>query len=191
MSSIVSLTPAQIVSNQDLQILNVDLVKALTRYEDTGKGFLAMGALRLGKAAFKCLLKGELTTNGIAANEFNKIPNYSLGLQFENEEDLEAFEKLNDTIIKFLEDQNQKPEEWDLSKIVKDDRIYIKLKTNQKKSFEVLSNVKLDPKKLQESGLFRGQKVEVVAELAVYFNLIDKKAGVTIGARRLQFANDV
>lgn len=190
MSSIVSLTPTQIVSNQDLQISNVDLVKALTRYEDTGKGFLAMGALRLGKAAFKALLKGELTTNGIACNEFNKTPNYSLGIQFENEEDLLAFEKLNDLIVKFLHDQNQKPEEWDLSKVVKDDRVYIKLKTNQKKSFEVLSNVKLDPKRLQESGLFRGQKVEVVSEIAVYFNLIDKKAGITISPRRVTFGSD-
>jgi hypothetical protein len=190
MSSLVSLTPSQIVSNDDLQISNVDLVKALTRYEDTGKGFLAMGALRIGKAAFKTILKGELTTNGIACNEFNKIPNYSLGLQFENEEDLSAFEKLNELIIKFLDDQHQKSEDWDLTKIAKDDRIYIKLKTNQKKNFEVLSNVKLDPKKLQDSGLIRGQKVEVVAELSVYFNLIDKKAGITIGARRLHFSND-
>ena len=191
MSSIVSLSPAQIVANQDLQISNVDLLKALTRYEDTGKGFLAMGALRIGKAAFKTLLKGELTTNGIACNEFNKIPNYSLGLQFDDQEDLDAFEKLNELIIKFLDDQHQKSDEWDLSKVVKDDRIYIKLKTNQKKSFEVLSNVKLDPKKLQETGLIRGQKVEVVAELSVYFNLIDKKAGISIGARRLHFSTDV
>lgn len=189
MSSIVSLTPTQAVNNENLQIANVDLLKALTRYEDTGKGFLAMGALRLGKAAFKTLLKGELTTNGIACNEFNKIPNYSLGLQLD-EEDLLAFEKLNDLIIKFLNDQNQKPDEWDLSKIVKDDRIYVKLKTNQKKSFEVLSNVKLDPKRLQESGLFRGQKVEVISEISVYFNLVDKKAGVTISPRRLTFESE-
>ena len=190
MSSIVSLTPAQISSKEDLQIANVDLLKSLTRYEDTGKGFLAMGALRLGKSAFKTLLKGELTTNGIACNEFNKTPNYSLGLQFEDEEDLLAFEKLNDLIVKFLHDQNQKPEEWDLTKIVKDDRIYVKLKTNQKKSFEVLSNVKLDPKRLQESGLFRGQKVEIVSEISVYFNLVDKKAGVTISPRRLTFGTE-
>lgn len=190
MSSLVSLTPAQIVANQDLQISNVDLLKALTRYEDTGKGFLAMGALRLGKAAFKTVLRGELTTNGIACNEFNKVPVYSLGLQFDDEEDLAAFQKLNDLIIKFLDDQHQKSDEWDLSNIVKDDRVYLKLKTNQKKSFEVISNVKLDPKKLQDSGLIRGQKVEVVAELAVYFNLIDKKAGITLGVRRLHFTID-
>ena len=92
--------------------------------------------------------------------------------------------------MKFLHDQNQKPEEWDLTKIVKDDRIYVKLKTNQKKSFEVLSNVKLDPKRLQESGLFRGQKVEIVSEISVYFNLVDKKAGVTISPRRLTFGTE-
>jgi hypothetical protein len=190
MSSLVSLTPAQIVKTEDLQIVNLDLSKAMTRFEDTGKGFLAMGTFRLGKAAFKLLLRGELTTNGIACNEFNKVPNYSIGMQLDDQEDLEAFEKLNDLIITFLKNQNQKPEEWDLTSVVRDDRIYVKLKTNQKKSFEVLSNVKLDPKRLQESGLFRGQKVEVVAELAVYFNLTDKKAGITVGPRRLTFETE-
>lgn len=190
MSSLACLTPAQIVKSDDLQIANVDLIKAFQRFEDSGKGFLAMGTFRLGKAAFKTLIKGELTTNGIACNEFNKIPNYSLGVQFEDSEDLEAFEKLNELIIKFLNDQNQKAEEWDLTSNVKDDRMYVKLKTNQKKSFDVLSNVKLDPKKLQELGLYRNQKVEIVSELAVYFNLIDKKAGVTVSPRRITFDMD-
>jgi hypothetical protein len=112
-------------------------------------------------------------------------------MQFDDQEDLEAFEKLNEQIITFLKNQNQNPEDWDLTSVVRDDRIYVKLKTNQKKSFEVLSNVKLDPKRLQESGLFRGQKVEVVAELAVYFNLTDKKAGITVGPRRLTFETEI
>lgn len=189
-SSLASLTPAQIVSSSDLQISNVDLVKAFTRYEDSGKGFLAMGALRLGKAAFKVLIKGELTTNGVAVNEFNKIANYSLGIQFDESEDLEAFEKFNELLIQFLKSQNQNPEDWDLTNPVKEDRIYVKLKTNQKKSFEIISNIKLDPKKLQESGLYRGQKVEVVAEISVYFNLIDKKAGISVGPRRVTFQQD-
>ena len=187
MSSLVCVQPEQIVANENLQIANLDLAKAAAKYEDTGKGFLAMGALRLGKSAFKTVLKGELTTNGIACNEFNKVFNYSLGLQFESEADLEAFQKLNDFIIKFLETQNQKTDDWELTNVVRDDRIYIKLKTNQKKAFQVLSNVKLDPKKLQDTGLYRGQKVEVIAELGIYFNLVDKKAGVTISPRRITF----
>lgn len=187
MSSLACLQPDQIVSNENLQIANLDLSKAAAKYEDTGKGFLAMGAFRLGKSAFKTILKGELTTNGIACNEFNKTPNYSLGLQFEQEADLEAFQKLNDFIIKFLEAQNQKPDDWELTNVVRDDRIYIKLKTNQKKTFQVLSNVKLDPKRLQDTGLYRGQKVEVIAELGIYFNLVDKKAGITISPRRITF----
>lgn len=190
MSSLACLTPSQIVKSDDLQIANVDLVKAFSRYEDSGKGFLAMGTFRLGKASFKTLIKGELTTNGIACNEFNKTPNYSIGVQFDDAEDLQAFEKLNELIINFLNSQNQKAEEWDLTSGIKDDRIYIKIKTNQKKSFDVLSNVKLDPKKLQELGLYRNQKVEVVSELAVYFNLVDKKAGVTVSPRRITFETD-
>lgn len=182
-----SFTPSEIVQDENLAITNLDLSKALTKYEDTGKNFLAMGSVRINKNSFKLVLIGELTTNGITSGEFGKVISYSFGFRFDNEEDLQAFEKLNEMIIKFLEDQNQKPDDWDLTNIIKDDKIYIKLKTNHKKTFQVLSNVKLDPKRLADSGIYRGQKVEVVAELSVYFNLLDKKAGIVLGARKLTF----
>jgi hypothetical protein len=186
-TSLISLTPADAVSDENLQIVNLDLNKALAKYEDTGKGWLTMASLRINKSAFKLLLTGELTTNGISCTEFGKVMSYSFGFRFENEDDLQAFEKLNELIISFLEAQNQTIAEWDITNVVKDDKIYIKLKTNQKKTFQVLSNVKIDPKRLQDSGLYRGQKVEVVAELGIYFNLNDKKAGITLSPRRLSF----
>jgi hypothetical protein len=120
-------------------------------------------------------------------NEFNKIPNYSMGLQFEEEKDLQAFEKLSDILTTFLEENLPDSEGWDLNRVVKDDRIYLKLKTDPKKNFQFTSNVKLTPKNLSDSELFRGQKVEVVAELAPYFNFKDKKAGLTINTRAIKF----
>lgn len=185
--ALTSFAPSEIVKDENLSITNVDLIKSLTKFEDTGKNWLSMGNIRMGKNAFKLVMAGELTTNGITTSEFGKVMSYSFGFRFDDEEDLEAFNKLNELIIQFIEDQNQKADEWDITNIVKDDKIYIKLKTNHKKTFQVLSNVKLDPKRLQDCGLFRGQKVEVIAELSVYFNLVDKKAGLVLGPRRLTF----
>ena len=185
--TLTSFAPSEIVKDENLAITNLDLVKALTKYEDTGKNWLSMASIRMGKNAFKLVLNGELTTNGITVSEFGKVMSYSFGFRFSDEEDLEAFEKLNEMIIRFLDDQNQKSDDWDITNLVKDDKIYIKLKTNHKKTFQVLSNVKLDPKRLQDNGLYRGQKVEVVAEISVYFNLVDKKAGIVLGARKLTF----
>lgn len=185
--TLTSCTPSELVKDETLAITNLDLTKALTKYEDSGKNWLSMGSVRLGKTSFKLVLTGELTTNGITSSEFGKVIAYSFGFRFDNEEDLEAFEKLNEMIVRFLEEQNQKPDDWDLTNIVKDDKIYIKLKTNHKKTFQVLSNVKLDPKRLADIGIYRGQKVEVIAELSVYFNLLEKKAGIVLGARKLTF----
>lgn len=187
MSSLISLSPSSLVSQKNLKIVNIDLNKAMTRYVDTGKGFIGMGTFRINKNAFKLVLKGELTTNGIAVNEFNKIPNYSLGIQLDEEKDLEAFEKLNNLLAEFLEDAFPDTDEWDLNRVVKDDRIYLKLKVDGKKNFQFNSNIKLTPKNLSDSGLFRGQKVEVTAEIAPYFNFEDKKAGLSISPRAVKF----
>ena len=182
-----SFAPSEIIKDENLQITNLDLIKALTKFEDTGKNWLSMGSLRSNKNAFKLILTGELTTNGVTVSEFGKVTAYSFGFRFDDEEDLQAFEKMNELIIRFLDDQNQKSDDWDITNIVKDDKIYIKLKTNHKKTFQVISNVKIDPKRLQDSGLYRGQKVEIIAEVSVYFNLTDKKAGIVLGARKLTF----
>lgn len=186
-AALTSYSPSEIVKDDDLQITNLDLVKALTKYEDTGKNWLSMASLRIGKNSFKLVMAGELTTNGITTAEFGKVISYSFGFRFNDEDDLQAFEKLNDLIIQYLEDQNQKVDEWDITNLVKDDKIYIKLKTNHKKTFQVISNVRIDPKRLQDAPLFRGQKVEVIAEVSIYFNLVDKKAGIVLGARKITF----
>lgn len=187
MSSLISLTPSALINQKNLKITNIDLNKAFTKFEDSGKNFIALANLKINKNAFKLLLKGELTTNGIAVNEFNKTPNYSVGIQFDEEKDLDAFEKLNDQLAKFLDEHLPNADDWDLNRVVKDDRIYLKLKTDAKKNFQFSSNVKLTPKNLNDAGLFRGQKVEVVAEIAPYFNFMDRKAGLSIQTRSIKF----
>jgi len=183
------LTPNQVAQHKSLHIANVDLKKSLSNYEDNGKSFLAMGAFKCEKTPIKIILKGELTTDGITCAEFNKIPSYSFGLRLENNDDLDAFEMLSEKITEFISDSNT-DDDWELTRFVKYDKLYIKLKLIDRKRFGVLSNIKLDPKKLGDSGLYRGQRVSVFGELGVYFNLPDKKAGITFAARKLAFEKE-
>lgn len=183
------LSPTQIAQHKSLRIANIDLKKSLSNYEDNGKSFLAMGAFKVEKTSIKIVLKGELTTDGITSAEFNKTPAYSFGLRLENNDDLEAFDVLSDKITEFITDSNM-DDDWELTRFVKDDKLYIKLKVIDRKRFAVLTNIKLDPKKLGDSGLYRGQRVSVFGELGVYFNLPDKKAGITFAARKLVFEKD-
>lgn len=182
------LTPAQFIKQSQVRIANLDIKKSIAKYEETGRNFLAMAPFKADKSSIKVMLKGELTTDGISSTEFNRTPTYSLGIRLDNEEDLEAFEGFNNLLSTLLGDSDS--DDWELTNFVKDDKLYIKLKVVDKKRFAILSNVKLDPKKLGDSGLYRGQKVQVFGELGVYCHLTDKKAGVTFNARKITFEQE-
>jgi hypothetical protein len=184
------LSPSDIIQDKTLQIAHLDVTKAIAYYEDTGKNFLVLGNFRLDKASFKLSLKGELTTDGVSVSEFNKIPNYSFGIRFDEDEDMVAMEALSNLLADFLK-ANGGHDDWELTQPVKDDKIYIKLKTtSDKKRFTTVSNIKLDPKKLSDANLTRGQKVEIIGDLGVYCNIPDKKAGVTFSARKVIFEEE-
>lgn len=179
-------TPAEIIKDHDLKIAHFDVKKALTSYEESGKNFLCMGTFRLGKNSFKVSLQGELTTDGVNVSEFNKQLNYSFGFRFDNPDDLTAIESLSELLSDYLKEATN--DDWELTLPVREEKMYIKLKTtSDKKRFNLLSNIKLDPKKLSDTTLSRGQKVNVIGELGVYCNLPDKKAGVTFTPRKLEF----
>jgi hypothetical protein len=181
-----SLSPSDIIQDKTLQIAHLDVSKAVTYYEDTGKNFLVLGNFRLDKSSFKLSLKGELTTEGVSVSEFNKIPNYSFGIRFDDDADMVAMEALSNILADYLKANGG--EDWELTQPVKDDKIYIKLKTtSDKKRFNIVSNIKLDPKKLSDANLTRGQKVEIIGDVGVYCNIPDKKAGVTFSARKVIF----
>jgi len=181
------LTPSQFAKQSNVRIANLDIKKSLEKYEENGKNFLALGSFKADKSSIKLHLKGELTTDGITSTDFNRVPSYSMGIRLDSEEDLEAFETFNNLLAAVLADCG---DGWELSNIVKDDKLYIKLKVVDKKRFATLSNIKLDPKKLGDSGLYRGQKVSVFGELGVYCHLVDKKAGVTFNLRKLAFEQE-
>ena len=161
----------------NLSISGFDLPKCATDYEaDPQKKRIRIFNLKYSKSIFKVALTGEVTTNGIAVNTWDGgASTYSIGLRFADSNDYENFEKVVDFLISNLNDS------WDLTNSIKDEIIYLKLKpSNDKKSFGVKSNIKLDPKKPNECAITQGQGVTVVVELGVYLNMEDSKAGLTI-----------
>lgn len=182
------LTPAQFVKQSTVKIANCDIKKALAKFEENGKNFLALGTFKSDKTNIRTMLKGELISDGISSIEFNRVPSYSLGIRLENDEDLEAFEEFNNILSSTLAEAGC--EDWELTNVLKDDKVYIKLKVVDKKRFAILSNIKLDPKKLRDAGIYRGQKVTVFGEMGIYCHLTDKKAGVTFNARKIVFEEE-
>lgn len=183
MSTVIS--PSELTPASGLA-LNVDLVKARAKYENNGKSIIAMANFRLKKSPFKIRLEGELSTDGINVQSFgdgkNAKVNYSFGFITTCPEDLDGLAK-----FQALVDETA-PDDYESVPLLKEEVIYIKLKTKDGKRFNCFSNIKLEPKKVHEAPLYNGQPVAVTAEVSAWFNVEDKKAGVSLSVTKLEFS---
>lgn len=140
-----------------------------------------------GKKPLRVLLKGELSTNGITSKDFKNGTSYSFGLKLEDSEDTAALNSIVEEIGKFS-GLGTKPIVED------DDRMFIKLQYDEKKKrFATKSNIKLDVKKLDDLDLYRGQGIEVYAEIGAWYNKNDEKdvkAGIIIRVTKVEFEQD-
>lgn len=158
----------------------VNMIKAAEKFSNDSKHQLEMGKFKVDNKSVKLLLKGELTTNGIAENKWtnsstNKATTtYSLGIQL-SDEDFDFFEAAANCLALFVGD------DYELTSLVKNDIIYLKAK--DKKVFNAMSNVKADT-------LFHGQQVEAVVEFKFYVNLKDEKAGIVLHPVKYNFSTE-
>lgn len=145
-------------------------------------------------APVKVQFEGTLSTNGVNQAVWGegkgKIVNYSLGVDIEGEEGLiECLGSMKEDLLSYLPEDER--DAYSLTDVVKSNRLYLKLKlANSKKAFEVKSNVTLNPKKIETAKLSRGMRVKVQAEIGAYFQLSDKRAGITIKPVRLDFSEE-
>lgn len=140
--------------------------------------------IKTGKKPLRILLKGELATDGINSKVFTNGTAYSFGLKLYDSEDTEA---LNSLIAEI-----GKTSSLETTPLVQDDdRMFVKLQLDKtKKKFAAKSNIKLDIKKLDDLDLYRGQNVDVFAEIGAWYNKADGKAGVLIKVSKLEFEQD-
>lgn len=159
-----------------------DLAKGEKSFEENGsKRKIGIAKFKTDGRATIVSLKGQICTNGICVNEFSNGKVYSLGFRFETDDELENFNKFNEKLVDFVD------QDYSCLNIVKDEVLYLKLKLkNDKKGFLVESNKKLDPKKPSDFPQ-SGDEVVVKAEVSAFFNFEDKKCGVLLNLKSFDF----
>jgi len=137
-----------------------------------------------GKKPLRVVLKGELATDGINSKVFSNGTSYTFGLKLSDNDDTEAINSIvSDLIAKTG---------FETTPLVQDDdRMFVKLQLDKtKKKFAAKSNIKLDIKKLDDLDLYRGQNVEVFAEIGAWYNKTDGKAGILLKVTKVDFEQD-
>lgn len=137
-----------------------------------------------GKKPLRVVLKGELATDGINSKVFSNGTSYTFGLKLSDDDDVEAINSIVSDLI-----GNTK---YETTPLVQDDnRMFVKLQLDKtKKKFSAKSNIKLDIKKLDDLDLYRGQNVEVFAEIGAWYNKADGKAGILLKVTKVEFEQD-
>ena len=154
---------------------------------------LGIAKFRLDGAPFKITVDATVVTNGISVAEFgtgsSKKTVYSLGLTPNEEADLTALSTIAESLRQYVPEDLR--DDFEIVDSVKDDRFYLKLPaSDDKKSFKLHSNIPLNPKKTQDSGIEADQELSVTVELGAYFNFEDKKAGLMITPTSIDFAQE-
>lgn len=136
-----------------------------------------------GKKPLRVLLKGELATSGINSKVFTNGTAYSFGLKLADPEDTKALNEL----VEFVSKKG-----FETTPLVQDDdRMFVKLQLDKtKKKFAAKTNIKMDIKKLDDLDLYRGQNVDVQAEIGAWYNRADGKAGLLIKVTKVDFEQD-
>jgi hypothetical protein len=179
-------TPSDLTN--ETPTISLDLEKAKDKFAKDSKKFITVAPYKVDEKSFKLVLHGEVSTNGIATYDWEqgkkKVTTYSIGIRFDNEDDVTAFDFLNEILSNCI------GSDYDVLQVIKDEILYLKLKlANDKKSFKgVRSNVKLDPKRTDDINM--GQKVSVYCELGCYINFDNSKAGITIKPIQFDFEED-
>ncbi len=153
-------TPTEI---SELETLNVsqDLQKGLKKVADSDDLFMAVGRIKNGRNSLRALISGEVSTEGINCSDFSDRKYFSFGIELTGEEDVSCIEHLDKQVEEALTANNLTG--YEVLSLVKDDKIYIKLPAKKNK-FTTRSNIKMEPKKYEDSGIFRGQEVSIIGD---------------------------
>lgn len=140
---------------------------------------LAIVALRNEGRMFRRSMKAEVCTEGIAVTEYGQ----SLGLILADDDEL-FFKDLED-LVSSSDPEFAFLKHYEMHPILKNDRLFLKLKTYQDK-YRFKADIAMDPKKPEKSTISRGDLLDVEIEIKMYLNLAEKKAGFILDLLRLK-----
>lgn len=121
-------------------------------------------------------LVGLMTGDSISVSTWGQ---HSLGFSFTDDKDLEA-------LIKLIEGFAVPSPEWTVTNPVKNDRLYLKLKTKNNQ-YVMKSNIKLNAKKPETAPLGRYQQIEAQVDVKMYYSLENKTCGFYLDLFNLHF----
>lgn len=158
-----------------------DLTHAFVDAEGSNKK-VVYTELVVNKKPVTLLLKGQLMTDAIQISQYG---HHSIGFAFLDDKDKEDFMKLCDV----FDDMSELNGDWTVSELIKNDRLYVKLK-NKNNRYSFRSNIKLDPKKAENTPIYRYQNVDIEVDVKAYFSYEEKKCGVYLEVRTITFEKD-
>ncbi len=177
-------TPVQIAKFTNLSIGRLDLVKSKEAYIKDELKFMHVGAFKNDDVSFNTIINGIVATNGINVSTYNKKTNYSIGVKFQDEMDIKAFDSLTETVREFV------GPDFSVESPVRQDRFYVKYRidaSRDKNKFIHTSNKNITPTNALEVDINRGSKCYHTGELQVWINYKDMKAGISFDLLEEEF----
>lgn len=173
----------------EFEIDSLKIDSDLNEYAKSDKSYF-VALIKQGKRPIRATLDAELATEGINSMTFENGPSHSFGITLKDEDDEKALKSFIDMIKEDLD--NAKLKKWTITPLSKDDsRIFIKLTTDKtKKRIITRSNLKLDPRKIEELDVYRGQGVTVSVDVGVWYNFKTTTAGLFLKPTRVDFEQD-
>lgn len=176
------MNPSEI--NTDLIKLNFDLEKATNYFHSNpSKNKIAMGAFKNDDAPLLVKINGRCDSDKIYASAFDGKNNFSVPMEFEDAISLKkVFADLAEKVESLVPG-------YDINNPLTRENFWLRLNFDHRtKKFKTTSNLGLTTAKSAEkiSGL-KGKEITAVVELKGWFNLADKKAGVSLNVLSADF----
>jgi hypothetical protein len=164
-------------------------IQAFTRiFESNEKKFMQMIPARCEDRSLFIHLRGEVT-GSIFCSKFTDKTTYSLGVTL-NATDKSVLDTLCEEFSNIVkEDTPFGSDTYTLKNLVKDDRIYLKLKVGKNGKFSFFSDIKMNAEKIDEVELVRGQPVDLELGVSCYVNVREKTAGLVLDLLKLKTKN--
>ncbi len=172
-----------------LEIANVDLEAAITKWKKDGKKSMTMADSQIAGEGFDVEFEAPINTKGVSTNVWgsgkNKKTTYSVGVTL-SEAELKSTNWFIETLTQYMNSLNK---EYEVKDAVKDyTKLYVKipiLYNSDPPEFNCEINIDITPKKLKNA--LGAKMLYFKGKLRWYFNLSDETCGYSLTAEKYDF----
>lgn len=177
------ITPLSELSVEEISTGNFCFEKTQEKFSKDPSKFLFTSPIKYNKKPLVITFDAFLASDRVLVSNFSSGADvFSLPIDFDDEDNISKIAHLYTELGELLQDD----EEWTFTDLVRDDKIYLKLKfARNQKTPAFTTNLALNPKKIQDTLIYQGQKVTVTGAINFYVNFENKTAGITLTLRKL------